>query len=69
MPMYSYTCCVCDNKLEVMMTIANRDQPKHCDLCNTDGSLRRDMGNGGFTLKGSGWAKDGYASYLGDIPK
>ena len=69
MPTFEYTCTVCNNTVELQLPISERDTktPSHCALCNTDGSFSRAIGNsGGFRLKGSGWAKDGYSSFLGD---
>ena len=71
MPTYLYECQTCQTRYEEQLSVSERDAPCErgfCSNCNTDAKIIRVIGNsGGFQLKGSGWAKDGYATYLGDV--
>ena len=71
MPMYDFECKVCGKRVELNVSISDRDNHKDCDLCNVEGSVRRLKGlgnNGGFRLLGSGWESDNYATHYGDTP-
>jgi len=57
MPTYVYECRTC-GRFDVEQRVV--DEPlTHCPKCGAD--VRRLIGSTSFVLKGSGWAKDGYA--------
>ena len=73
MPIYVYICQECGESFEENLPVLGRDMPVeagYCPICKEeDCRIIRSVGNsGGFRLKGSGWERDGYASYLGDTP-
>lgn len=60
MPTYEYACRVCKNEFEADQSI--KEQPlEECPKCLTN-ALYRLISSGSFILKGSTWAKDGYAN-------
>lgn len=68
---YEYICDNCGDTFELDKSIEDRDKctGTNCIKC-TGGVIRRSLGNnGGFQLKGGGWADDGYSSHIGDTPK
>jgi len=60
MPTYNYQCPKCKRILEMKNKVSNRHVAPMCcnDGCNIDMELI--ISKTSFTLKGSGWAKDGY---------
>ena len=40
-----------------------REPTKRCPKCGRESAKRLISGRGAFTLKGKGWARDGYASH------
>ncbi len=62
--LYSYTCPECGMVGERFMKITERDDDVHCVACES--LCVRDVGCGGFILKGKCWARDGYAKTFGD---
>ena len=66
MPIYEYKCEKCDERFEVMQRISEEPLatcPK--DKCpkkrHGKGKLTKMISQTSFTLKGGGWAKDGYS--------
>lgn len=59
---YEYRCAACGGTFEVEQRIT--DFPlQACNLCGGFGTAQRLVSGGqGFTLKGEGWYRDGYAS-------
>jgi putative FmdB family regulatory protein len=55
---YVYKCKKCNKELEIEQKITEKPI-KICPYCNTN-NLMRQITNGNFLLKGSGWYADGY---------
>lgn len=59
MPVYEYECRDCGKNFEELQSI--NDKPlKKCRFCG--GKVRRLISQTSFSLKGSGWYKDGYSN-------
>lgn len=59
MPVYEYECQNCGKSFEELQSI--HDKPlKKCMFCG--GAARRVISQTSFSLKGSGWYKDGYST-------
>jgi len=58
MPIYDYSCSLCDAREAVLRKVSQRDD----DLCCPMGhSMKRGISQGtGFALKGEGWYRDHY---------
>ena len=62
MPLYEYQCESCGLKFEVRQKFS--DQPlSECRACG--GAVKKLISQGGFALKGNGWAQQGYAAPSG----
>ena len=59
MPIYEYNCEKCNKHFEIVRKINDLSSVK-CPYCGE--IAKRIMSQTSFTLKGSGWYKDGYAS-------
>lgn len=59
MPVYEYQCTACHNEFEYQQRMSDPDKTT-CEVCG--GALERLISRTAFTLKGSGWYKDLYAS-------
>jgi putative FmdB family regulatory protein len=59
MALYDFECDVCKTVTEHLVR-KPEEAPKHCEKCGAE--LRRLVGRAGFSLKGFGWAWDGYGS-------
>jgi putative FmdB family regulatory protein len=59
MPTYEYHCSGCGKNFEMFQKISDPPAEK-CPLCG--GKAKRLVSGGAFSLKGSGWYKDGYSS-------
>ena len=57
---YEYECSVCEEVIELFRSVADRDKPAPCPHCNKP-MERLIAHKTGIVLRGSGWAKDGYA--------
>jgi len=60
MPIFEYRCDNCDTQFDKLLSQAERDKPQACPKCQskrTDKMVSRTS----FSLKGSGWAADGYS--------
>lgn len=57
---YTYECSECKNIIEYEQSIKD-DPKKDCPNCGKP-TLKRQITNGNFILKGDGWAKDLYSS-------
>lgn len=60
MPMYEYRCKKCEHKFEKLLRHSEREEPQACPKC--EGDTRRLVSRSSFSLKGGGWADDGYSS-------
>lgn len=58
MPLYSYYCETCKEIYENIRSVEQRDVKLLCPSCNDKCDRIVDLSS--FTLKGDGWAKDGY---------
>lgn len=57
---YEYACKNCGHEWEAKQKIT--DEPlKTCPKCGKDEAKRLISGGTGFTLQGSGWARDNYS--------
>jgi putative FmdB family regulatory protein len=56
---YEYECKDCGHKWEAEQKITERPL-RRCPKCGYPAAKRLVSGGTGFSLKGSGWAKDGY---------
>ena len=61
MPLYVFKCEDCGKKTEVLQAFG--DPKPNCEKCLTE--MKKQMSLTSFTLKGGGWAKDGYGSSNG----
>lgn len=67
MPVYEYKCPKCNHETEVEMKMTANDVVL-CSVCheNSNGMhctvMNRQISLGNFSLKGSGWYRDGYSS-------
>ena len=67
MPIYEYQCEKCEQRFEVMQRISE-DTLETCpkDKCpkkrHGKGRLKKLISQTSFSLKGGGWAKDGYGN-------
>ena len=59
MPVYEYECKACGRDFEYQQRMSDPDKTT-CEVCG--GSLERLISRTAFSLKGSGWYKDLYAS-------
>ena len=67
MPYYEYVCSECGHTVTEKRTVAERNERLPvCQHGEVDHPfsfpMDRVLSRGNFVLKGSGWAKDGYAS-------
>lgn len=58
MPIYEYE-CECGKVFDAIQGI--NDEPLTVCECGKEGCLKKKVSRSTFKLKGSGWAKDGYA--------
>ncbi len=61
MPIYEYECVnkECREITEKMRKISEFDVPLSCPLCGSE--TRKKVSQTSFSLKGGGWASDGYS--------
>lgn len=59
MPIYEYECIDQGHRFEVIQKMSD-DPIQVCNVCG--GKVKKVITAAGFTLKGSGWYKDGYSS-------
>jgi putative FmdB family regulatory protein len=60
MPTYEYECTNCKHAWDIEQKISDATI-KTCPKCKKKSAKRLISGGGGFQLRGSNWAKDGYA--------
>jgi putative FmdB family regulatory protein len=56
---YEYLCTACGHEWEAEQKITAAAL-RRCPKCKRNTAKRLISGGGGFSLKGEGWAKDGY---------
>ena len=59
MPLFDHRCRECGNRFEVLVSLANLRKPQPCPACDSEETIRL-VTPSRFSLKGGGWAKDGY---------
>ena len=59
MPLYLYSCEVCEMQLEVLQRRKD-EEPPECPCCTAD--MVKQVSSAAFSLKGGGWYKDLYSS-------
>lgn len=57
MPIYEYECKKCRERFEYIQKFSD-DPIEECEKCS--GELEKKLSTSNFSLKGSGWFKDGY---------
>ena len=57
MPIYEYKCGKCKKLFEYLQKFSD-DPKEECEEC--EGNLTKVLSTSSFSLKGSGWYKDGY---------
>jgi len=57
MPIYEYKCKKCQKLFEYLQKFSD-DPIEECEQCS--GQLEKQLSTTSFSLKGSGWFKDGY---------
>lgn len=63
MPLFEYRCQKCGTEFERLLRHSERDKPQKC-VNPKCGSMetKKKISRTSFSLKGGGWASDGYAS-------
>ena len=63
MPLYEYKCPnpKCGAEFERLLSFKEGEQPQECPKCKSKG-CKRQISRTSFSLKGGGWAADGYGS-------
>jgi putative FmdB family regulatory protein len=59
MPLYEFKCDKCGGEIELILKVEDRDSCPDCRKCGT--KTRRKVSLTSFSLKGGGWASDGYS--------
>lgn len=67
MPIYVYECEDCALTVEEFHSIVSAPSSIPCEECGKE--MHRVISSTSFSLKGGGWARDGYSSYVGDAIK
>lgn len=61
MPKYEYYCVACCEYFELEMSIKEDSGPRRCgNYPRCEEGMERQISLSSFSLKGRGWAKDGY---------
>ena len=60
MPIYEYKCELCSEQFEKIVPISQVDNSYPCPKCG-EKKTKKMVSRTNFTLKGAGWAKDGYS--------
>jgi putative FmdB family regulatory protein len=62
MPLYEYQCQnpECTTITETFRSVSDREKPFACPKCGK--AAKKKISKTSFTLKGGGWASDGYGS-------
>ena len=63
MPLFEYRCQKCGTEFERLLRHSERDKPQKCvnQKCESM-ETKKMISRTSFSLKGGGWASDGYAS-------
>ena len=60
MPLYEFSCEPCDKDFELLIRMEKSEEPQNCPKCGKEG--KKKVSRSSFTLKGGGWAADGYST-------
>ncbi len=60
MPLYDYRCRGCGNEFEVLVKSEDKDKEQSCPKCESR-EVGKLISRTSFSLKGGGWASDGYS--------
>jgi putative FmdB family regulatory protein len=58
MPLFTHKCLKCGHQFEVLVRGKQIDETQRCEKC--DAETTRIAMPGSFSLRGGGWAQDGY---------
>lgn len=61
MPLYEYKCPKCSKEFERLLGHKEADKPQECPKCQTK-ECKKQISRTSFSLKGGGWAADGYGN-------
>lgn len=61
MPLYEYHCQKCEKEFEILTSFENWSKPQPCPSCKSE-ETKKKVSQTSFSLKGGGWASDGYTS-------
>ena len=61
MPMYEYRCQKCEKDFEVLVKFSESEKEQPCPDCKSE-ETKKKISQTSFSLKGGGWASDGYSS-------
>lgn len=59
MPIYEYVCEICGEEVEKLQKLD--DPPPKCPKEDEHGDMKKKVSQTSFSLKGGGWASDGYS--------
>ena len=60
MPLYDQKCPKCGHSFDILVTFAEASRDVPCPKCDAT-KTKRVFSRTSFSLKGGGWAKDGYS--------
>lgn len=60
MPVYEYQCADCEHISQYTRKVDERDDEAICEKCTSVNTVRK-LSVSSFSLKGGGWAADGYS--------
>lgn len=61
MPLYEYRCTQCKHQFERLLRGVEVKEPQMCPACESI-QCERLISQSSFSLKGEGWARDGYSN-------
>lgn len=61
MPLFEYKCEKCEKRFEKLVKHDERDKAQDCPDCKAK-NCKKMISQTSFSLKGGGWASDGYSS-------
>ncbi len=66
MPIYEFRCPKCRRTIELQKSIHDESAPICCEEgCDGQQEMERVISSSSFSLKGAGWARDGYSKVRG----
>ena len=62
MPIYEYKCPKCGHKFEALLRVSEMSEPQSCPKKDCgEKEAKKIVSRTSFSLKGGGWASDGYS--------